>query len=311
MTVSRIEAGRLLKEAAAGGTVAEEQAQKILDRLTCPRENFADHAMNTWHIMGIINTTPDSFSDGGDHADAEVALASARQMARDGASILDVGGESTRPGAETISLDEERKRVLPVISALSTEGFCVSADTRHVPVMEDALTAGAAMINDVGGLRAEGAAALIAVRQVPAILMHMQGEPGNMQQNPQYDFAPTDVFDWLENRISAVCEAGIPMCCLAVDPGFGFGKTPAHNMEIMASLALFHGLGVPVVLGVSRKSTIGHYSRGEPAKARQPGSTALAAMARAQGVQIFRVHDVPASMQALANAEAMLRVLSW
>ena len=308
MTVARIEAERLLPEASSSGAKSEDQARTALDRLTRPRPNFAGLAMDRWHVMGIINTTPDSFSDGGDHAEADIALTSARQMVRDGASILDVGGESTRPGAESVSIEEECQRILPVISALSKEGSCVSADTRHTPVMGDALVAGARIINDVGGLRAEGAMELLSARQVPAIIMHMQGEPGNMQKNPQYTYAPTDVFDWLEERIREAGKAGIPLSHLAVDPGFGFGKTPQHNMEIMANLALFHGLGVPIVLGVSRKSTIGHFSKNEPAKARQPGSTALAALGRAQGVQIFRVHDVPETMQALANAEAMLGV---
>jgi len=308
MTVTRIEADCLLSEASAGGEDAEERAHQMLERVTSPRQNFAGLAMNTWHVMGIINATPDSFSDGGDHAEADIAVASARQMALGGAEILDVGGESTRPGAKEIDLDEERRRILPVISTLAAEGYRVSADTRHAPVMEDALAAGASIINDVGGLRADGALELISRKSAPAILMHMQGEPGTMQQSPHYDHAPTEVYRWLEDRINSAVNSGIPIHNLAVDPGFGFGKTPRHNMEIMSSLALFHGLGVPIVLGVSRKSTIAHFSKNEIAKERQPGSTALAALARAQGVQIFRVHDVPETMQALANAEAMLNL---
>jgi len=308
ITITRIEAGRLLKEAGAGGDASEEQARAQLQKLTEPREDFAGLSMKAWHVMGIINTTPDSFSDGGDHAEAEIALASARQMVMDGARILDVGGESTRPGADEVSRDEERRRILPVIRTLAGEGVCVSADTRHTEIMADALAAGARIINDVGGLRAEGAVELVARSNAPAILMHMQGEPGTMQAKPQYSYAPTDIFDWLEDRINTAVKSGIPKRNLAVDPGFGFGKTPIHNMEIMANLSLFHGLGVPVVLGVSRKSTIAHFSNNEPAKQRQPGSTALAALARAQGVQIFRVHDVPETMQALANAEAMLGI---
>lgn len=307
-TVTRVEAKHLLHEASRGGEACESQVRDQLDLLTRPRENFAGLSMQAWHVMGIINTTPDSFSDGGDHAEMEIALTSARQMAADGASILDVGGESTRPGAAEVSRDEERRRILPVIHALADEGICVSADTRHTMIMAEALSAGATIINDVGGLRAEGAVELVARNDAPAILMHMQGEPGTMQVSPQYNYAPTDIYGWLEDRINTAVRSGIPRHNLAVDPGFGFGKSPVHNMEIMANLALFHGLGVPVVLGVSRKSTISYFSKNEPAKERQPGSTALAALARAQGVQIFRVHDVPETMQALANAEAMLNI---
>ena len=191
-----------------------------------------------------------------------------------------------------------------MIEKLSAAGHPVSADTRHTYVMAEALSHGAHIINDVGGLRADGAVDLIAERQVPAMIMHMQGEPGNMQKNPQYLDAPTDIFDWLEGRIATAVSAGVKRGMIAIDPGFGFGKTPHHNMQIMQSISLFHGLGVPIVLGVSRKSTIAHFSKGEPAKERLAGSVALAALARQQGVQIFRVHDVAETHQALANTEA-------
>lgn len=304
--VARMAAGRLLEEAAAGGPDAESLAGLMLDRLTRPRADFAGLAMDRWHLMGIINATPDSFSDGGDHADAEIAIAAATAMVEAGAAILDIGGESTRPGAEPISRATEEARTLPVIRALAEQGMLVSADTRHASVMATALDHGARMINDVGGLRDEGAAELVAARSAPTVIMHMQGEPGTMQQDPNYRHAPTDIFDWLEDRIEALRQAGVALEHIAVDPGFGFGKTPQHNMQIMASLALYHGLGVPVLLGVSRKSSIAHFSRGEPAKDRQPGSTALAALALAHGVQMIRVHDVAETWQALRAAEAML-----
>lgn len=307
MSVSLLPASALMDHAAAGGSEAEALAGLVFDRLTRPRPDYAGHDLTQPVVMGIINTTPDSFSDGGDHAEADIAIASGRRMAADGADILDIGGESTRPGADPVSRQEEEARILPVVKTLAGEGLCVSADTRHTSVMQSAIAAGAAIINDVGGLRDEGAARLVAEKNTPAMIMHMQGEPGTMQKNPQYDHAPTDVYDWLEARIDAVEAEGIPRSSLAIDPGFGFGKTPRHNMEIMASLALYHGLGLPIVLGVSRKSSIGHFSRGEVAKERLPGSLALAALGRQQGVQIFRVHDVAETRQALALAEAMLQ----
>ena len=303
--VTSIAASALLDLASSGGDQALSQAKLMLHRLTRPRKPYAGLDMAAWHVMGIINTTPDSFSDGGDHLAAETATASAEAMIREGAAILDIGGESTRPGAEPIGYDEECRRILPVIKALSGAGHLVSADTRHTKVMASALDQGAMIINDVGGLRSDGALDLIAQRHAPAMIMHMQGEPGTMQKNPQYRDAPTDIFDWLEARLQCAVDAGIPRSMLAVDPGFGFGKTPKHNMQIMQSISLFHGLGVPVVLGVSRKSTIGHYSQGESAKDRLAGSVALAALARQQGVQIFRVHDVAETCQALANTQGL------
>ena len=304
VTVCRIAAHDVLALAAAAGDEAEARAKLTLHRLTRPRKPYAGLDMTKFHVMGIINTTPDSFSDGGDHWAAETALASAKQMVADGAAIHDIAGASTRPGADPVIHDEECRRILPVIETLSAAGHLVSADTRHTKVMTEALGHGAQIINDVGGLRAEGAVELIAEKDVPAMIMHMQGEPGNMQKNPQYNDAPTDIFDWLEGRIHTAVAEGAKRGMLAIDPGFGFGKTPHHNMQIMQSIGLFHGLGVPIVLGVSRKSTIAHFSKGEPAKERLAGSVALAAMARQQGVQIFRVHDVAETYQALANAEA-------
>ena len=306
ITVCRLDANDLIAQSAKGGAAAEKLARLILHRLTRPRKPYAGLDMSAWHIMGIINTTPDSFSDGGDHWALDVALASAEEMTANGAAILDIGGESTRPGAEPVGFEEECRRILPVIEKLSKAGHLVSADTRHTNVMETALNNGAHIINDVGGLRADGAVDLVAKHQSPAMIMHMQGEPGNMQKDPRYIDAPTDIFDWLNARIETAQSAGIKRGMLAIDPGFGFGKTPQHNMQIMQSISLFHGLGVPIVLGVSRKSTIGHFSKGEPAKQRLAGSVALAALARQQGVQIFRVHDVAETHQALSNTEAQI-----
>lgn len=304
LTIARTPVSSLIEEAAKGGADAEARAVDILARITSPRADFAGLDMASPQIMGILNATPDSFSDGGDHSVAEHALAAADQMIHDGATILDIGGESTRPGADPVGFDEECARILPIITPLSAAGHVVSADTRHTNVMAAALDAGAGIINDVGGLRDEGAMDLVAERRAPSIIMHMQGEPGTMQDDPQYQYAPTDIYDWLEDRIRVAQSAGMDLADLAIDPGFGFGKTPQHNMMIMANISLFHGLGVPIVLGVSRKSTIAHYSRGEAAKDRVAGSVALAALGLQQGVQVFRVHDVSDTAQAISNAAA-------
>ena len=262
------------------------------------------------HIMGILNVTPDSFSDGGQNYAAETALAHARQMAAEGAAILDIGGESTRPGADPVSRDEELARIRPVIRELAAEGLLVSADTRHSAVMEAAHQAGACIINDVGGFRDAGAADLMA-RQFSAqpenafaIAMHMQGEPGTMQKDPHYRFAPLDVYEWLAERIAVLEAAGLPRSHIAVDPGFGFGKTVADNLALISWAGLLHGLGVPVLIGASRKSSIGMLDGGAAADQRLGGSLALACRAAGQGAQMIRVHDVPETRQALTVWQA-------
>ena len=310
MTVSRLAATELLSNAKAASRNALAIAEAYLERLCAPRPDYAGLNMKSSHIMGIINTTPDSFSDGGDHFSPIDALAQGKVMLRDGANILDVGGESTRPGAEAIDSAEECRRILPVIEGLTSEGALVSADTRHTEVMQAALAAGASIINDVGGLRDMAAMNFIATSKMSAVVMHMQGEPGTMQNNPNYDYAPTDIYDWLEKQLLLAEKAGVTRAHLAVDPGFGFGKTPQQNMEIMASLSLFHGLGVPIVMGISRKSTLGYFSKGEPAKDRLAASVALAGAGRLQGVQIFRVHDVKETKQVLGNVEAMASAIT-
>ena len=304
-TVTRLSVNDMLASARKTSADALMLAEQLLDQFTQPRDDFAGLSMNTPHVMGIINVTPDSFSDGGDHAQSDHAISSAHAMVNAGATILDIGGESTRPGADIVGTEEECRRILPVIQALSQQGYCVSADTRHTDVMEQAMANGAALINDVGGLRADGAAMLMANTGKPVIIMHMQGEPGSMQQQPEYDFVPADVYDWLEDRIHQAVASGIKKQDIAVDFGFGFGKTPQHNMTLMAWLSMFHGLGVPLLLGVSRKSTIAHFANGEPAKDRMAGSIALATLGYAQGVQMYRVHDVAETVQALSVAKAM------
>jgi len=251
-------------------------------------------------VMGIVNATPDSFSDGGSHADAGAAAEAGAVMASQGAAIIDVGGESTRPGASTVWEGDEIERVVPVVRQLASGGNAVSIDTRKSGVISAALGAGAAMVNDVSALTWDPESAGVAAKAgVPVILMHHQGDPATMQNEPRYDDVLVDVYLWIEDRIEAAVEAGIAREKILVDPGIGFGKTVAHNLELMNGLALFHGLGCPIVVGASRKRMIGALSGEAPADQRLPGSLALALKAVEQGVQIVRVHDVPETIQAL------------
>src|SRR3954447_24566733 len=251
-------------------------------------------------VMGIINATPDSFSDGGQFADAASAPAAGADMASRGAAIVDVGGESTRPGAKPVWEGDEIERIAPVIRQLATGGAAVSADTRKADVMTAALDAGARMINDVSALTYDdGAAAVIASAGVPVVLMHHKGAPETMQDDPSYNDVLIEVYVWLEERIAAAEAAGIARDKILIDPGFGFGKNVAHNLELMNGLALFHSLGCPMVVGASRKRTIGALSNEAPPDRRLGGSIAFAVKAAEQGVQILRVHDVPETVQAL------------
>jgi dihydropteroate synthase len=251
-------------------------------------------------VMGIINATPDSFSDGGVHADAAAAAEAGATMAAQGAAIIDVGGESTRPGATTVWENDETERVLPVVQQLASGGHAVSIDTRKSGVMSAALGAGARLVNDVSALTWDPqSAAVVAAAGVPAVLMHHQGDPQTMQDAPRYDDVLVEVYQWLEERIAAAEAAGIARDKILVDPGIGFGKSVAHNLELMNGLALFHGLGCPIVLGASRKRMIGALANEAPANQRLPGSLTLALKAAEQGAQIVRVHDVPETVQAL------------
>jgi dihydropteroate synthase len=254
-------------------------------------------------LMGVLNVTPDSFSDGGLFTNPEAAVAHARGMVEDGAAIIDVGGESTRPGAAPVSEARELERVIDVVRALAGRGVRVSIDTRRARVMAEAVKAGAVIVNDVAALTGDPLAlATVAQSKASVILMHMQGDPRTMQDDPVYEWAPGDIYDFLAERISACVTGGIPKARIAVDPGIGFGKTDEHNAQLMDHLAMFHGLGCALVLGASRKGFIGRMSRGEPANDRLPGSLAAALHAVGQGAQILRVHDVPATRQALAVA---------
>lgn len=257
-------------------------------------------------VMGVLNVTPDSFSDGGHFADPVRAVARALEMAGEGAALLDIGGESTRPGAAPVGADEELARVVPVIEALAARGAPpVSVDTSKPEVMAAAARAGAEMINDVRALRAPGALEAAAASGCAVCLMHMQGEPGTMQQAPAYDDVVEQVGAFLAARVEACVAAGIDRERIAVDPGFGFGKTLAHNLTLMKHLDRFTRLGVPLLVGMSRKSMVGAVT-GRPVAQRLPGGLALATLAVAAGARIIRTHDVAATLD-VARMTAAVR----
>ena len=256
-------------------------------------------------VMGVVNITPDSFSDGGLFADTARAVAHAHRLIGEGADILDLGGESTRPGAAPVSLDEERRRVLPVLEALAAGGVPVSVDTRKPGLMREAISAGAAMVNDVTALSAPGALEAAAKAPVAGCLMHMQGEPGTMQANPGYQNVVREVLDYLDGRITAAEQAGIARDRIVVDPGFGFGKTLEHNLSLLTSLREFRSLGVALLVGLSRKAMLGKLTGREP-RERVHASVAAALVAVQNGAQIVRVHDVAATRDALAVWTAVM-----
>ncbi len=262
---------------------------------------FAGLSLDRPRLMGVINVTPDSFSDGGCFFDAAAAIDQGRRLHDQGADILDIGGESTRPGADAVTPDEELRRVLPVVEALATEGYMVSIDTRRAEVMRHAIDAGARIVNDVTALTGDPeSAAVCAAADVDVVLMHMQGTPQTMQDDPTYSDAAADVIAYLGARIAAAHDAGIGEGRIAVDPGIGFGKTLDHNLRILNRLGDFADLGTPVLLGVSRKSFIARIDGDGPAEERVPGSVAAAVAGWMRGVRLFRVHDVAETRQALA-----------
>lgn len=261
-------------------------------------------------IMGILNVTPDSFSDGGQYARVEAALARARAMVEEGAEILDIGGESTRPGAEPVSLAEERRRVLPVVEALRAElDVPISVDTMKPELMREAVAAGAGLLNDVNGFRAEGAleVATEAARErgVALCTMHMQGEPQSMQHAPHYTDVVAEVCDFLDRRVAELTRAGVPRGQLLLDPGFGFGKTLEHNVALFRGLPQLAASGLPLLVGVSRKSMIGQLLGDRPVAERGPGSAIAALLAAQAGARVLRVHDVAATHDALALYSAL------
>ena len=250
-------------------------------------------------IMGVVNVTPDSFSDGGHYLRLDVALDHARRLIDEGADLLDIGGESTRPGAAAVSLDEERRRVLPVLEALASAGVPLSVDTQKPELMRDAVAAGAAMINDVNGFEAADALKAVCGGGGAICIMHKQGSPQTMQQAPRYDDVVTDVSRYLQARVAAAEAAGIARERIVIDPGFGFGKTLEHNLALLRDLRRVAATGVPVLAGLSRKSMIGALT-GREVGDRIFGSVAAALIAAQNGAAILRVHDVAATRDALA-----------
>ncbi len=280
----------------------------ILQRLTTPRSPIAELDMNTPKLMGVLNTTPDSFSDGGRFTGLDAAVRHARQMVDQGAHILDIGGESTRPGAAFVPVKEEINRTTPVITALRDAGVSapLSIDTRKADVAQAALEAGAGILNDVSAMSFDVKMSDIAAKSpAPICLMHAQGDPKTMQKDPHYDDVLLDVFDYLESRIAVAEAAGIDRNRIILDPGIGFGKTVSHNLALIRGLSLFHGLGCPILLGVSRKRFIGTIGNQPEADKRASGSVAIALHGLMQGVQIIRAHDIEEHAQAFALWQAL------
>lgn len=284
----------------------------VLAALSAPRAPVAGLSLDRPRLMGILNVTPDSFSDGGLFHAPETALAHAGRLAREGADLIDIGGESTRPGAETVPEADEIARTAPMIAAIRAGfGGPISIDTRKAAVARAALAAGADMLNDVSALSYDPAMAGLAVQSgVPICLMHAQGSPDVMQIAPRYDDVLLDVYDTLAAHVATALAAGISRDKIVVDPGIGFGKTLAHNLTLLSGLSLFHGLGCAILLGASRKRFIGTLGGGEQARDRAPGSVGVALAAVAQGVQILRVHDMADTRQALTLWRAAVNGVS-
>lgn len=280
---------------------AKQLPEPAFERLTAPRPDFAALSMDRPRLMGILNVTPDSFSDGGRFMTHPAAVMKGKQIARV-AEIVDVGGESTRPGAVEVPVNEEIIRTVPVIESLRAGGMRapISIDTRKALVAASALAAGATVVNDVSGLQFDPSMGAVVARSGAAlVLMHAQGLPGFMQDNPRYGDVLLDVYDGLAQRLAQAEAMGIDRRNIAIDPGIGFGKALEHNLALLRGLSIFHGLGCPIVLGTSRKRFIGSIGEAEAPAARMPGSVAVALAGIAQGVQVTRVHDVVETRQAL------------
>jgi dihydropteroate synthase len=272
----------------------------LLSRVSAKRPPFAGFNLDKPILMGIVNVTPDSFSDGGLYDTTEEAIEHAAELAQAGAAIVDIGGESTRPGSDAVGEQDELSRVMPVLEGLKGFRAVISIDTRKASVARAAAKAGARIFNDVSALTFDsGSLAVSAETGMSVVLMHAQSEPKTMQDNPTYADVVLEVYDYLERRIEALEGAGVPRARVAADPGLGFGKTLAHNLALISHVSVFHGLGVPLLVGASRKRFIKGIVGGEVPKDREAGSQAAAIAAAAQGAQIFRVHDVAAARQAL------------
>lgn len=282
----------------------------VISSISAPRAPMAGLRFERPQLMGILNVTPDSFSDGGKHNVPGQALIRAREMMQEGADILDIGGESTRPGAVFVSVEEEIQRTAPVIASIrAAADVPMSIDTRKRAVAAAALQAGANLINDVAAFTHEPALATLAAQQaVPVCLMHAQGDPETMQIAPSYENVLLDVYDFLQDRIEIAVAAGIPKQNIMVDPGIGFGKTQAHNLALLRGISLFHTLGCSILLGASRKGFIGDIGHAVSAEDRAFGSVAVALGAVMQGVQVLRIHDIKETKQALRLAWATLTI---
>jgi dihydropteroate synthase len=283
-------------------------AADMFEAVRASRPRLAGLSLDRPRIMGIVNVTPDSFSDGGSFANVKAAVDHGLRLVEEGADMLDIGGESTRPGSDPVPVAEELRRVIPVLEGLRIKTDArISVDTRKAEVMRQAAAAGADILNDVSALTHDPAALGVAAESgLPVILMHAQGDPKTMNDNPQYADVVLDVFDFLEKRIGVCEKAGIPKAKLVADPGIGFGKHLPHNVAVLSAMSLYHGLGVPVLLGASRKKLIGQLCNVDEPKDRVPGSIAAALSAIAQGVQIVRVHDVAATRQAVCVWQAAM-----
>jgi dihydropteroate synthase len=271
----------------------------------------ADHVLDLGEprVMGILNVTPDSFSDGGRFNSTAAALRHAFAMVDAGAAVIDVGGESTRPGAQPVSVQQELDRVIPVVAALAREiPVPLSVDTSKPQVMREAAAAGASIINDITALAAQGAAATVSELGLPVCLMHMQGEPRSMQLQPHYEDVVTEISSYLLQRVRVCLDAGISAERIILDPGFGFGKSLRHNLELLRNLEVFAGLGYPLLVGVSRKSMIGQLLGVRSVEERLSGSLAAAVVAAMKGASILRVHDVRETVDALRVVTAMKRL---
>jgi dihydropteroate synthase len=283
-----------------------EVPPEVLARLSAPRAPIAGLSWEAPRIMGILNVTPDSFSDGGLFDAPDSALAQARAMEAAGADLLDLGGESTRPGAREVPPEEEAARVVPVMQAIRRHSaITLSVDTRKAAVAQAALAAGAEIVNDVSALLFDPGMAQVAARAEGLCLMHAQGSPETMQQDPRYDDVLLDVYDALEERVATAEAQGIPRSRILVDPGIGFGKTLQHNVSLLRRLSLYHALGCAILLGASRKGFVGAIGGAKEARDRMPGSVAVALHAARQGVQVLRVHDVNETRQALSLQQAV------
>lgn len=300
-------AERLSRNAAPQIVPLCDVPQDTLHQMTAPRAAICGLDMTLPVIMGILNVTPDSFSDGGAHKAPAQALAHARQMVRDGATLIDVGGESTRPGALEVPVEAEIARVETVIAAIRSElDVPVSIDTRKAAVARAAHIAGAGLVNDVSGLTFDAQLGPYCIaKNLPVCIMHAQGDPETMQDDPRYDDVLLDVYDFLAAQVAMLVGAGVARDQIIVDPGIGFGKKIPHNLALLNRISLFHSLGCPILLGASRKGFIRTIGQAEDPHAGAPGSVAVALAAMAQGVQIFRVHDVEETRQAMALTRAV------